>query len=286
MTLQMNNAKSIVSPEIGQVIRLGDCSVNYHDRGTGEPILFIHGSGPGVTAWANWRGVISVLAEQARVIAPDMYGFGYTSCPSGMKLDADAWVTQLLGLLDALDLDSVSVVGNSFGGAIALALAHRHPARVKRLVLMGAVGLSFPLSAGLNKVWGYQPSIPAMRELMKVFAYDHSIINDDLVAMRYAASIRDDVQTRFAQLFPEPRQQGIEMLALEESALRALPHPTLLIHGRDDQVIPLAVSERMLRLIPHADLHVFGECGHWVQIEKAAAFAQLLSDFLCHDLKK
>lgn len=162
-----------------------------------------------------------------------------------------------------------------------MALASSHPARVKRLVLMGAAGVSFPLTDGLNKVWGYQPSIAAMRELMQLFAYDHSIINDDLVLMRYVASIRDDVQTRFAQLFPEPRQQGIEMLALEESALRSLQQPTLLIHGRDDQVIPLEVSERMLRLIPHADLHVFGKCGHWVQIEKAAAFARLLCDFLC-----
>lgn len=286
MTLEMNSQEHLASPEIGQTIHVGECHINYHDRGEGEPILFIHGSGPGVTAWANWRSAIPVLAERARVIAPDMYGFGYTSCPTDMKLDTNAWVGQLLGLLDALGLDSVSVVGNSFGGAIALALAHHHPARVKRLVLMGAAGLSFPLSDGLNKVWGYQPSIPAMHELMKVFAHDRSIITDDLVAMRYAASIRDDVQTRFSQLFPEPRQQGIEMLALSESALRAIPHPTLIIHGRDDQVIPLEVSERMLRLIPHADLHVFGECGHWVQIEKAAEFMRLLSSFLCPDFNR
>ncbi|MBV6274082.1 alpha/beta fold hydrolase [Alcaligenaceae bacterium CGII-47] len=280
----MSSPELLTSPEIGQTIQVGECHINYHDCGEGSPILFIHGSGPGVTAWANWHSVIPVLAQRARVIAPDMYGFGYTSCPRDMKLDSDAWVGQLLGLLDALELDSVSVVGNSFGGAIALALAHRHPARVKRLVLMGSVGVSFPLSDGLDKVWGYQPSIPAMHELMKVFAYDHSIITDELVAMRYTASTRSDVQARFAQLFPPPRQQGIQMLALDESALRAILQPTLIIHGRDDQVIPLEVSERMVRLIPHADLHVFGECGHWVQIEKAAEFMQLLSDFLCPDL--
>lgn len=133
----------------------------------------------------------------------------------------------------------------------------------------------------LGKVWGYQPSLAAMRELMQVFAWDHGIITDDLVRMRYEASIRDDVQTRFAQLFPAPRQQGIEMLAVDEAALRQLPQPTLIIHGRDDQVIPLEASERLLRLIPHAQLHVFGECGHWVQIEKAADFSRLLIDFLC-----
>ena len=268
------------SPEIANSLRIGDCTINYHDQGKGEPILLIHGSGPGVTAWANWRGVIPELSARARVIAPDMIGFGYTQCPAGRRLDPEAWVNQLTGLLDALDIATVSVVGNSFGGAIALALAQRHPQRVKRLVLMGSAGLSFPITEGLEKVWGYQPSLQAMGELMEVFAYDHSLINDDLVRMRYEASIRDDVQTRFAQLFPAPRQQGVEMLALPEAALRELPQQTLLIHGRDDRVIPQEVSERLLRLIPHAQLHVFGECGHWVQIERARDFTRLLIDFL------
>ena len=103
----------------------------------------------------------------------------YTQCPAGRRLDPEAWVKQLTGLLDALDIATVSVVGNSFGGAIALALAQRHPQRVKRLVLMGSAGLSFPITEGLEKVWGYQPSLQAMGELMEVFAYDHSLINDE-----------------------------------------------------------------------------------------------------------
>jgi len=268
------------SPEIANSLQVGECTLNYHDQGEGDAILLIHGSGPGVTAWANWRGVIPVLSQRARVIAPDMLGFGYSRCPSEWQLDPDTWVRSLVGLLDALEVERVSIVGNSFGGAIALAFAKAHPQRVRRLVLMGAAGLSFPLTDGLDKVWGYQPSLAAMRGLMEVFAFDHSIINDDLVRMRYQASIRDDVQSRFAQLFPAPRQRGIEMLALPEAALRELPHDTLIIHGRDDQVIPLAVSERLLRLIPHAQLHVFGECGHWVQIERAEPFARLVGDFL------
>ena len=272
------------SPEIANSIQIGECTLNYHDQGEGDVILLIHGSGPGVTGWANWRGVIPTLSQRARIIAPDMLGFGYTSCPADWKLEPATWVQSLVGLLDALDIPRVSIVGNSFGGAIALAFAKAHPERVQRLVLMGAAGLSFPLTDGLDKVWGYQPSLEAMRELMEVFAYDHSIINDDLVRMRYEASIRDDVQTRFAQLFPAPRQQGVEMLALAEDDLRTLPHQTLLIHGRDDKVIPLELSERMLRLIPHAQLHAFGECGHWVQIEKAQAFTRLLVDFLIEQL--
>lgn len=268
------------SPEIANSIQVNDFVINYHDQGQGDVVLLIHGSGPGVTAWANWRGIIPELSKQARVIAPDMLGFGYSQCPPQQKLDSVTWVDSLVGLLNALAIDRVSIVGNSFGGAIALAFAHRYPEKVDKLILMGAVGVSFPLTDGLNKVWGYQPSIETMRGLMEVFAYDHSIINDDLVKMRYEASIRDDVQTRFEQLFPEPRQAGIEMLALTEDQIRLLPQHTLIIHGRDDLVIPLEVSERLVRLIAKSQLHVFGECGHWVQIEKAKEFTQLLLDFV------
>jgi len=268
------------SPEIARRLQVGPCSINYHDVGQGDAVLLVHGSGPGVTAWANWRGVIPALAAQARVIAPDMLGFGYTECPADWRLGPATWVESLVALLDELDLDQVSVVGNSFGGAIALALARAHPQRVRRLVLMGSAGLSFPITRGLEKVWGYEPSLQAMRQLMEVFAHDHRLINDDLVRMRYEASIRADVQQRFARLFPAPRQRGVDALALSEQDVRALAHETLLIHGRDDQVIPLEVSERLLRLLPRAQLHVFGECGHWVQIEKTQAFVRLLVDFL------
>ena len=274
----MSNA----SPEIASSLTLGDFTLNYHDvgEGAGDPILLIHGSGPGVTAWANWRGIIPVLSQKARVIAPDMLGFGYTQCPEHLKLTPAVWVDSLIALLDALKVRKVSVVGNSFGGAIALALAHAHPERVNRLVLMGAAGINAPISEGLEKVWGYTPSLEAMKGLMEVFAYDHSIITDDLVRMRYEASIRADVQERFARLFPAPRQQGVEMLALAESDLAAIAHETLLIHGLNDQVIPVEWSRRMKTLLPNATLQEFEQCGHWVQIEKAATFALAVSDFL------
>lgn len=278
----MSNA----SPEIANSLTLGDFTLNYHDvgEGAGDPILLIHGSGPGVTAWANWRGIIPVLSQEARVIAPDMLGFGYSECPDYLKLTPAVWVGSLIMLLDALKIEKVSVVGNSFGGAIALALAKAHPERVNRLVLMGAAGINAPISEGLEKVWGYTPGLEAMKALMEVFAYDHSIITDDLVRMRYEASIRADVQERFARLFPAPRQQGVEMLALAESDLAAITHKTLLIHGLNDQVIPVEWSRRMKTLLPNSTLQEFDQCGHWVQIEKAAKFTLVVSDFLLNEL--
>ncbi|WP_309638775.1 alpha/beta hydrolase [Methylibium sp.] len=268
-----------VNPELGRRIRAAGIDTNYHDIGSGEPVFLIHGSGPGVTAWANWRLTMPVLAERFRVIAPDMVGFGYTERPADIRYTMDGWVEHALGVMDALGLEQTHLVGNSFGGALALALAIRAPHRVKRLALMGSVGVSFPITPGLEAAWGYTPSIENMRALLDVFAFDRKLVNDDLARLRYEASIRPGFQESFASMFPAPRQRWIDAMASRDADIRALPHETLLIHGREDKVIPTAASQRLFELIPRAQLHLFGQCGHWTQIEHAGRFTQLLTNF-------
>ena len=165
-------------PDFGQRILAAGIDNHYHDQGSGFPLLMLHGSGPGVSAWANWRLVLPALAKQRRVIAPDLVGFGWTARPADESYSLDGWVTHALGVLDALGIEQADLVGNSFGGALAIALAVRHPQRVRRLVLMGSVGVPFPLTAGLDAVWGYTPSVAAMRQLLDLFAYDRSLVND------------------------------------------------------------------------------------------------------------
>lgn len=268
------------SPEIGREILAAGYRTNLHDQGEGFPLLLIHGSGPGVTAWANWRGIIPQLAQTRRVIAPDMLGFGYSERPADAQYSQQRWVAHAIGVLDALGVEQADIVGNSFGGGLALALAIRHPERVRRLVLMGSVGVSFPITEGLETAWGYTPSLANMRKLLDLFAWDRNLVNDELAELRYQASIRPGFQESFAAMFPPPRQNGIEDLASREADIRALPHETLVIHGREDRIIPLEASLRLAELIPNSQLHVFGHCGHWTQIEHANRFARLVEDFL------
>jgi 2-hydroxymuconate-semialdehyde hydrolase len=268
------------NPEIaGSVIAAG-IRTNVHDIGSGHPVLLIHGSGPGVSAWANWRLVMPELAQQARVIAPDMVGFGFTDRPAGQQYDMAAWVAQAVGVLDALGIEKTDLVGNSFGGALALALTIRHPQRVRRLVLMGSVGVPFPITKGLDDVWGYEPSFENMRRIMDVFAYDRNLVNDELARLRYEASIRPGFQESFSAMFPAPRQRWVDAMCSAEADIRALPHQVLIVHGRDDQVIPLSTSLTLSQWIARSQLHVFGQCGHWTQIEHSARFARLVRDFL------
>jgi 2-hydroxymuconate-semialdehyde hydrolase len=271
---------SAQNPEIASSIRAGGIDTNYHVSGSGHPVLLIHGSGPGVTAWANWRLVMPELARRCRVIAPDMVGFGFTARPPGISYGLDSWVGHALALLDALKVPTADIVGNSFGGALALALSIRHPERVRRLVLMGSMGVPFAITPGLEAVWGYTPSLENMRKLLDIFAFDRALVTDELAQLRYEASIRPGFQEAFAAMFPAPRQRGVDALASRERDIRALPNETLVIHGREDKVIPLSNALTLTEWIDRAQLHVFGRCGHWTQIEHAARFATLVGDFL------
>lgn len=266
-------------PEIGATADANGIKTNYLEAGKGDPVVLIHGSGPGVTSYANWRVVLPALAENFRVLAPDMVGFGFTERPANIEYGLQTWADQVVGLMDTLELPTAHMVGNSFGGAIALRIATQHPDRVGKLVLMGSMGVPFPITEGLERVWGYEPSFENMRKVLDVFAYSRDLVNDELAEVRYRGSIQPGFQESFAAMFPAPRQRWVEAMCTPEDEIRRLPHRTLIVHGREDQVIPVQTSLRLMELIDNADLSVFSHCGHWSMIERTEDFNRNVSEF-------
>ena len=209
-------------------------------------MLLLHGSGPGVTALANWRPVIPALSAARRVIAPDQLGFGGTATGEPRRFGRAAWTEHALALLDALGVPAVDIIGNSMGGAIALSMAAARPAAVRRVVLMGSMGVAMALPSGLDTVWGYTPGVPQMREVIGLFAHNRALITDDLVELRYQASLHPPVRDSWAAMFPPPRQRWVDDLALSGAELAAIGVPVLLVHGRDDRVVPWRESSAQL----------------------------------------
>ena len=279
------NIDQNLQPEIGLSINAGGINTNYHDVGEGTPVVLIHGSGPGVTSWANWRVTMPELGKYFRVLAPDMYGFGYTEFPTEPIRDKQVWVDHLVGFLDALNIEKVDLVGNSFGGGLALAFLIAHPERVNRSVLMGSVGMHFDITEGLDYVWGYEPSIENMRKVVHYLAYDQSRITDDLVQSRYAASVREGVWESYSAIFgAEPRQNQLKLLESRIEDIAQIKNEVLILHGRDDAVIPVFLASKLNNILPNSDAHIFGNCGHWVQIERAETFNVLVRNFLKNGL--
>jgi pimeloyl-ACP methyl ester carboxylesterase len=263
-----------------RTIDAGGIETSYLEAGSGETVLMLHGSGPGVSALANWQRNIPALAQRFHVLAPDIVGFGTTERTEDIIYSLRSWTDHVWAFVDAHGIEKARVIGNSLGGRIALQMATDQPDRIAKMVLMGTPGVGMTPTEGLAALRAYEPSHNAMRELLRnYFAVDPAMITDELVKIRFEASITDGAYDAYRAMFFDPRHAGTE-LGITESEVRTIATPTLLIHGREDKVVPLQVSVTMLGLLPNADLHVFSACGHWTQIERADEFCAVVCDYL------
>jgi pimeloyl-ACP methyl ester carboxylesterase len=254
--------------------------------GRGPMVLLLHGSGPGVTGRANWYTTMtSALAEQFAFVAPDIVGFGETEFTDDVTPDQDGRIAHVIDVVERLAAGPVRVIGNSMGGGIALALAHRRPELADRMILMGSAGVSFPLTPEVDQLYGYVPSVENMRGVFEMMAYDQSLVTPELVQSRYEATLAPGAQERFESLFPPPRQRHIDAQALPREALSAIQTPTLLVHGAFDRIVPLELTAlELVRSLPNADLVVLGRCGHWAQAERGEGFRRIVGEFMHHEL--
>jgi 2-hydroxymuconate-semialdehyde hydrolase/2-hydroxy-6-oxo-octa-2,4-dienoate hydrolase len=243
-------------------IDAGGIDTSYLEAGSGDPVIMLHGSGPGVSALANWQRNIPTLSQRFHVLAPDIVGFGATERPDDIVYSLRTWTDHVWAFLDAHDIEKTAIVGNSVGERIALQMATDRPERISRMVLMGSPGVGMSLTEGLQALRAYEPSHDAMRALLRNYvAVNPALITDELVAIRYEASIADGAYEAYRAMFFDPRPKGSE-LGITEDEVRAITTRAL-VHGREDKVVPLAVSVTMLGLLPMPDLHVFSHCGHW-----------------------
>lgn len=267
------------SPAIGKSVDASGIQTNYHESGSGFPVLLLHGSGVGVSGYANWHRTLPEIGRHFRAIAIDAVGFGYSDCPPNATYSLDYWVNHVIHFMDAMKIEKAHLLGNSFGGGLALAVTARHPQRIARTVLMGAIGTRFTLPPAFNAGHGYEPAEERMRTLLKNFTYFPESITDDAVQLRYETSLRPGYQATFDKLFPGTREQKMLAMVTPDEQVQAIQSEILLIHGRDDRVVPTETSERLFRLLPRAELHMFGRCGHWSHIDQAPRFNQLVLDF-------
>lgn len=265
----------------GAFVAVDGVRTHYHDEGLGLPVVLLHGSGPGVSASENWGGVIPRLADRYRVIAPDMAGFGLTEFDAERPLDIKMWVGQLLGFLEALDIGPAVLVGNSFGGGLSLAAALRAPQKVRGLVLMGTPAGQFEQTGALAQGTEYEPSLENMRAILRRFPHDPSIVTDEMVRARHEMSLLHPDNAALRALMPKADDTAPRIVrGMPHERLATITQPTLVLHGREDFVIPLDVAVNAARNLPDSELHVFGNCGHWVQLEREDAFIGLVRDFL------
>lgn len=270
---------SIGNPAIGKTMDAGGVKTNYHEAGEGVPVLMLHGSGIGVSAYANWNDTLPFFARSFHAIAMDVAGFGYSDAPPDATYNLDLWVRHVIDFLDARGLKKVHLLGNSFGGGLAVAVTARHPDRILRVALMGSVGVRFDIPEGFNAGVGFHGKRDQMRTLLENFTIDPASVTEEMIELRYVTALRPGYDETFRKLFPGPREQKMNALITPEQDIARIPNEVLLVHGREDRVVPVDTSLRLSAMIPRSELHIFGDCGHWSHRDKAVRFNRVVSDF-------
>jgi 4,5:9,10-diseco-3-hydroxy-5,9,17-trioxoandrosta-1(10),2-diene-4-oate hydrolase len=270
-------------PDLG-----GPLKLHYHEAGVGndQTVVLLHGGGPGASSWTNFSRNIAVLARQFHVLAVDQPGYGHSDKRAEHGQFNRFAARALKGLFDQLDLGRVPLVGNSLGGGTAVRFALDYPDRAGRLVLMGPGGLSLNLFApdpteGVERLgtFSMDPTRENLEAFLRVMVYDKNLITAELVDQRFALASTPESLTATRAMGMSFAGADFELGMMWREVYR-LRQPVLLIWGREDRVNPLDGALVALKTIPRAQLHVFGQCGHWAQVEKFDEFNKLTIDFL------
>ena len=250
---------------------------HYHELGEGTPILFLHGSGTGVTAAANWWLNLPELSEYGRCIAIDSIGYGQSIAADDVQYGIKEWVRHAVRVLDALGIEKTWIVGNSLGGWLAFQFALDYPERLLGIVSMGTGGAK--LTKALKGHSNPNLSEEGIRDTLELFVVNKELVTDELVKLRYQSALNDTASDRLKEVVAARDRDRTE-LPLDFERLAKLDIPVLLIHGMQDHVIPVSRTWEILNTIPHADAHVFSQCGHWSQVERADEFNEVVSSYI------
>jgi pimeloyl-ACP methyl ester carboxylesterase len=260
--------------------------VHYQEAGSTDapPVLLIHGFTASNFVWSE---VLLPIAESGlRVIAPDLVGFGFSDKPKQNEYTIDAQARMIVGLMDHLGIESATLVGSSYGGAVAATCALDYPERVERLVLVDAVindharrrpllrfaalpligDLVSPLMLGSRKLIHSQMRKGYARETMHLF-------DEKRMTAHHRPLLAANTQRAALATLRRWRAERIER---EASRIK---QPTLLIWGEADPEIPLAHGRKLFELMPNSRLIVFNRCGHMPMEEYPREFTAVVTRF-------
>lgn len=273
------------------MVQAGHRKLFVTEAGSGTPVVLLHGGGPGASGVSNYSRNVDVLAQDFRVIVPDMPGYGQSAKDLDHSDPFGDLACAIRSLLDELDIERAHLVGNSYGGAAALRLTLDRPDRVDRLILMGPGGVGTTrrlptkgITALLSYYGGTGPSRDKLESFIRHYlVYDGAAVDDDLVDIRFEASIQPDVVA--SPPLRRPSGPGAlralwRMDFTRDRRLARVRTPTLVVWGADDKVNRSSGGMTLARTMPNCDLYLAARTGHWVQWERPDLFNSLARTFL------
>jgi 4,5:9,10-diseco-3-hydroxy-5,9,17-trioxoandrosta-1(10),2-diene-4-oate hydrolase len=270
-----------------QYIKVGNINTRFWAAGEkGTAVILIHGLGGFIE---NWVHNVNALAQQHRVYAMDLVGFG-RSDKTPLTHDLNDLVRFINDFMKIQNIEKASLVGNSLGGGLVLQFTLEFPEKVEKLVLVDNAGMgrdvildfklcSLPFVGELLT----RPSLKGTARLWKKIVYDSSLITSELVELSYRLAAQPSAQKALLA----PLRAGINLLGQRAELIRPLIDslagiikPVLITWGQQDRIIPVAHARVAVDKIPGARLEIFDRCGHMPQLEHPGKFNKLVLDFL------
>lgn len=263
---------------------------NYHtfETGSGPPVLFLHGGGPGCTAWSDFGVVAPLFARDRRCVMPDLLQYGRSD---KTPIKGPMWTfhaRSVVGLLDALKIDRPDIVCNSWGGTIALCLAAHFPDRVRSLTITGSMPVFYgplaPLPEGGRRgrnardvyYGGEGPTLEKMRALLtRLEWFNPDLLPAETVEMRYRQSL-DPEEMALAARSDSPRGDWQDLTA----ELPLVRCPTLFCWGMNDAFLQPDYPMMLARMVQRGQLHILDASSHHLQEERPEHYFHIVRSFI------
>ena len=258
--------------------------IRYTAVGAGPPLLLFHGYGEFLE---TWKLNIRALSEYRRVYAMDLPGHGLSDKPD-VAYDVSFFTKFAAGFMQALGIDSASIMGHSFGGLISLSMAVYFPEKVDSLILESTTGLIEDVAL-MHRLCGVPILVDDLAESvmslteqrLKREFYNPGLVDKEIADKIYQfMRMPETKRVMLSILRHSVTASGMNPAVVMTDRLHLIKSPTLLIHGAQDEIVPLRLSQNACRVIPDARLKIFDECGHCPHIEKASEFNEAVTAFL------
>jgi 2-hydroxymuconate-semialdehyde hydrolase len=268
----------------GKFVIVDNKRVHYIEKGNGKPIILIHGF---LYHTVMWEKNIEALAGKFKVYAIDLWGWGYSERLKKMEYSFEFYGKQIIGFMDALNIKRASLVGQSMGGSISVYVAANYPQRVDRLILVDPAVLPYPMTTTgkiyqLPFIGEFLNAIPGdtlmKNNIKNIWFYDKNKVSEEYSRkVLQPLCIRDSYAGMMYILRNVLKAPFVES---EAKVLAKINKPTLIIHGREDKVVPLNRSEILNNLWKRSKLVIFEKAGHTPHEEYPEKFNKLAVDFL------
>ncbi|HSP17472.1 MAG TPA: alpha/beta fold hydrolase [Thermoanaerobaculia bacterium] len=260
-----------------KVVEVFSHKISYIEAGSGSPVILLHGMGANKGVW---RLTIPALAQKFHVYAPDQIGFGASDKPL-INYHVATYSDFLAEFMQTLGITRASIVGNSLGGWVAADFAIRYPDRVDRLVLVDAAGY-FTQPVNRKDLEVLNPgTLDETREMVKLVFFNKQMHTEAVVHMLYAERMKAGDAYTIERLL-DAAAQRMDML---NDRLASVHAPALVMHGRQDPLIPLAAGQSIAQQIPGSKTVILDDCGHVPEIECPVSFDKALVEFLSGEVK-